>query len=135
MLLLCEDAVRVKKCGATYQQCLQSYFKEQIGHNLEVYVDDIIVKTRRGDSLINDLEKTFTNLRCFNIRLNPEKCTFEVPRGKLLGYIITRCDIEANPDKISAIVEIGQVRNVNDVQWPGQECQGCPTAHGVPPCS
>jgi hypothetical protein len=68
---------------------MQSCFKGQIGCNLEVYIDDIIVKTRRGDSLINDLEETFTNLRRFNIRLNQEKCTFGVPRGKLLGYIIT----------------------------------------------
>jgi hypothetical protein len=58
---------------------MQSCFKGQIGCNLEVYIDDIIVKTRRGDSLINDLEETFTNLRCFNIRLNQQKCTFGVP--------------------------------------------------------
>jgi hypothetical protein len=75
--------------------------------NLEVYVDDIIVKTQQGSSVILDLEKTFTNLRHFNIRLNPEKCTFGVPRGKVLGYIITKRGIEANPDKISSIAKIG----------------------------
>jgi hypothetical protein len=68
MLLLCEDAIRVKNAGATYQQCMQSCFKGQIGHNLELYVDDIVVKTTRGDSLINDLEETFANLGRFNIR-------------------------------------------------------------------
>jgi hypothetical protein len=52
----------------------------------------------------------------FSIRLNSEKCIIGVPRGKLLGYIITQHGIEANPDKISAIAEIGQVRNVKDVQ-------------------
>jgi hypothetical protein len=72
-----------------------------------VYVNDIVVKTRCGDSLILDLEETFTNL---------EKCTFRVPRGKLLGYIIMKHGIEANLDKISAIAEIGQVRNVKDIQ-------------------
>jgi hypothetical protein len=96
---------------------MQSYFKEQIGRNLDVYINDIIVKTRHGDSLILDLEETFTNLRHFNITLNPKKCTFGIPQGKLLGYIITKRGIEANPDKISAIAEIGQVKSVKDVQW------------------
>jgi hypothetical protein len=53
------------------------------------------------------LEETFNNLRQFNIKLNLEKCTFGVPQGKLLGYMITEHDIEVNPDKISAIAEIG----------------------------
>jgi hypothetical protein len=73
MLLLCEDVIRVKNAGATYQQCMQSCFKGQIGHNLELYIDDIVVKTTRGDSLINDLEETFANLGRFNIRLDPDK--------------------------------------------------------------
>jgi hypothetical protein len=58
---------------------MQSCFKGQIGHNLEVYADNIVVKTWQSSSLIIDLEETFTNLRNFNIKLNPEKCTFEVP--------------------------------------------------------
>jgi hypothetical protein len=82
---------------------------------LEVYVDDFIVKTRHDSCLILDLKETFTNVRHFNIRLNPKKCTFGVPWGKLLGYIITKSGIEVNPDKISAITEIGQVRNIKDV--------------------
>jgi hypothetical protein len=53
----------------------------------------------------------------FNIILNIEKCTFRVPRGKFLGYIITERDIEANPNEILAIVETGQVRNIKDIQW------------------
>jgi hypothetical protein len=57
-------------------------------------------------------------------QLNPEKCTFGVPQGELLGYIITKCGIKANPDKISAITKIGQVRNVKDVQ----RLMGCPVA-------
>jgi hypothetical protein len=86
---------------------MQFCFKGQIGRNLEVYVDNIIVKSRHSSSLITDLEETFNNLRCFNIKLNWEKCTFGVPRGKLLGYIITERGIEGNLDKISAIAEIG----------------------------
>jgi hypothetical protein len=62
------------------------------------------------------LEETFNNLQRFNIKLNPIKCTFRVPRGKLLSYIITKCHIEANPDKISAIIEMEPVKNVKDIQ-------------------
>jgi hypothetical protein len=106
----------LKNTRVTYHWCMQSCFEGQIRYNLEVYVDDIIIKTRQSSSLIADLEETFTNVRRFNIRLNPEKCTFGVPWGKLLGYIITKRGIEANPDKISAIAEIDQFKNVKDVQ-------------------
>jgi hypothetical protein len=64
---------------ATYQWCMQSCFEGQIGCNMEVYVNDIVVKTRQSSSFIADLDETFTNLWHFNIRLNREKCTFEVP--------------------------------------------------------
>jgi hypothetical protein len=98
---------RLKNAWATYQQCMQFCFKGQIGCNLEVYVNDIIVKSQKSNILIVGLEEEFNNLRRFNIMLNPEKCTFRVPWGKLLGYIITECGIEANPNKILAIAEIG----------------------------
>jgi hypothetical protein len=55
-----------------------------------------MIKSQNSDSLISDLEETFNNLWWFNIKLNPEKCTFRDPQGKLLGYIISECDIEAN---------------------------------------
>jgi hypothetical protein len=74
------------------------------------------VKSRRSSNLIVDLEETFNILKWYNIMLNPEKCTFGVPRGKLLGYVITECGIEANPNKMLAIAKIGQVRNVKDIQ-------------------
>jgi hypothetical protein len=70
----------LKNVGATYQWCMQFYFKGKIGCNLEVYVADIIIKSRQSESLITDLEETFNNLRRFNIKLNPEKCTSGSPR-------------------------------------------------------
>jgi hypothetical protein len=90
---------------------MQFCFKEQIGRNLKV----IMTKSRKSDNIISDLEETFNNLRWFNIKLNPEKCTFGVPWGKLMGYIITERGIEINPDKILTIAKMGQVRNVKDV--------------------
>ena len=65
---------------------------------------------------ITNLAATFTNLRRLNIRLNPEKCVFGVPKGKLLGYIVSECGIEANPKKIMAISNMGPIRNVKGVQ-------------------
>ena len=66
--------------------------------------------------LIANLAATFVNLQRFNIRLNPEKCVFRVPKGKLLGYIISERDFEANPEKITAISNMGPIRNVKGVQ-------------------
>ena len=81
-----------------------------------VYVDDIVVKTAQACDLIMNLAAMFTNLRRFNIKLNPEKCVFGVPKGKLLGYIVFECGIEANPKKITAISNIGPICNVKGVQ-------------------
>ena len=69
--------------GATFQRCIQKCFREQIGHNLEVYVDDIVLKSSAATQLIGNLEETFSNLRTNHIKLNPEKCVFGVPVRKL----------------------------------------------------
>ena len=74
--------------------------------NAEVYVDDIMVKVREERTLIADLEETFANLRKVNIKLNPNKCVFGVPSGKLLGFLVSHRRIEANPDKIKAIEQM-----------------------------
>ena len=66
-------------------------------------MDDIVVKTKDKATLVRDLEETFANLRKINLKLNPEKCVFGVPSGKLLGFFLSQCEIEANPDKIKAI--------------------------------
>jgi hypothetical protein len=69
------------------QRCLQ----EQIGRNVHAYVDDMVVKTKQSGTLLDDLEETFAaNLRRYRMKLNPEKCTFGVPAGQLLGYIISQ---------------------------------------------
>jgi hypothetical protein len=71
----------LQKAGATYQRCMQACLKEQIGHNIEVYVDDIIIKSSKADSLLKDLREIFANLARYNIKLNPKKCSFRVPTG------------------------------------------------------
>jgi hypothetical protein len=89
----------IRNAGATYQRCMQHIFREHIGPTVEAYIDDIVVKTKRVSNLINDLNVAFKCLRAKNIKLNPEKCVFGVPRGMLLGFIISECGIEANPKK------------------------------------
>ena len=84
-------------------------FGDLIRRTVEAYVDDIIVKSKRADHLIADLGQTFAKLRANGIKLNPEKCVFEVPRGMLLGFIVSERGIEANPEKISAITRMGLI--------------------------
>ena len=67
---------------------------------MEVYVDDVVVKIRHVESLVDNLRLTFDNLRTYDIKLNPEKCAFGVPAGKLLGFIVSGRGTEANPAKI-----------------------------------
>jgi hypothetical protein len=78
---------------------MQHIFGEHIGPTVEAYVDDIVVKTKKASDLINVLDVAFKCLREKNIKLNPEKCVFGVPRGMLLGFIVSKHGIEANPKK------------------------------------
>ena len=91
---------------------MQACLLEQIGRNIYVYVDDIVVTTRNEASLVDDLRETFANLNKYQIKLNPLKCTFGVPAGQLLGYLISARGIEANPEKIKAIVKMEKPTNV-----------------------
>jgi hypothetical protein len=79
-------------------------------------VYDVVVKTRNSDTLITDLEDTFTSLREYRWKLNPNKCVFGVPSGKLLGFIISHHGIEANPEKISATTKMKAPTCINVVQ-------------------
>ena len=91
------------------------YFGDLIGRTIEAYVDDILVKSRWADQLVADLEQTFTKLQANGIKLNPEKCVFDVLRGMLLGFIFSEHGIEANPEKISAITRMGPIQNMKGV--------------------
>jgi len=105
----------LRNAGATYQQCMLHVFGERIGSTVEVYVDDIVVKSKKRGDLIQDLEIAFSCLCANKIKLNPEKCVFGVPRGMLLGYIVSRRGMEANPEKVSAVARMGPIRDVKGV--------------------
>ena len=95
---------------------MQACLKEQLGRNIQVYVDDIVIKTKEEASLIDDLHETFANLDRYRIKLNPDKCAFGVPSGQLLGYLISARGIEANPKKIKAILAMEKPKNIRGVQ-------------------
>ena len=82
---------------------MQKFLLKQLGRNAHVYVDDVVVKTEKRGTLLEDLKETFENLRGFQIKLNPEKCVFGVPAGQLLGFLVSERGIECNPVKIKAI--------------------------------
>jgi len=91
-------------------------FGKHIGSTVEAYVDNIVVKSKKRGDLIQDLEIAFGCLRANKIKLNPEKCIFSVPRGMLLGYIVSQHGIEANPEKVLAIARMGPIRDSKGVQ-------------------
>ena len=106
----------LRNARATYQRCMLHVFGEHIGLTVEAYVDDIVVKSKKRGDLVQDLKITFSYLRANKIKLNPEKCVFDVPRGMLLGYIVSQYDIEANPKKVSAIARMGPIRDIKGMQ-------------------
>ena len=106
----------LKNAGATYQRMIQTRLEKQISKIVEAYVDDVIIKTRHVESLIDDLRLTFDNLRTNDIKLNPEKCVFGVPAGKLLGFIVSNRGIEANPAKIRALSQLATPTELKQVQ-------------------
>src|SRR5437667_870495 len=114
----------LKNAGATYQRAMQRCLHDQLGRNVEAYVDDVVIKSRVKEDLISDLSKTFTNLRRFRWKLNPEKCVFGVPSGKLLGFIVSYRGIEANPEKLKDIFRMNSPTKLKDVQ----KLMGCMAA-------
>ena len=91
-------------------------FIHKIGRNVEVYVDDMLVKSLDKKKHLDDLQETFDTLRRYNIKLNPSKCAFGVSLGKFLGFMVSHRRIKANPDKIQAILNMEPPRNIKEVQ-------------------
>jgi len=106
----------LKNARATYQRCIQTCLANQWGRNVEAYVDDVVIKTKAPDDFIKDIEEMFISLRRYRWKLNPEKCVFSVPSGKLLGFIISNRGIEANPEKIAAITNMRPPTSQKHVQ-------------------
>ena len=107
---------RLKNVGAKYQRLMNKMFTHQLGRNVQVYVDDMLVKSVCENNHLNDLQETFNTLQSYNMKLNPSKCVFGVTARKFLGFMVTQRAIEVNPEKVRAILELETPRTVKTVQ-------------------
>jgi hypothetical protein len=106
----------LKNVGATYQRMMQNCLRSQIGCNIQVYIDDVVITTRKEESLISDLAETFDNLNRYKLKLNPTKCSFGVSTGQLMGFMVSARGIEGNLEKIQAILPMGKPIKPHDIQ-------------------
>ncbi|GJS16354.1 reverse transcriptase domain-containing protein [Tanacetum coccineum] len=106
----------LRNVGATYQRLVDKAFHKQIGRNLEVYVDDLVIKSRTKDELIRDMEETFQTLREINMKLNPKKCTFGIEEEMFLGYKVSTRGLKVCPDKVDAVLSLPFPKCLKDVQ-------------------
>ena len=96
----------LKNTGATYQRLMNKMFAHQIGRNVQIYVDDMLVKSRKEDDHLDDLRETFNTLCSYNMKLNLGKCAFRVMAGKFLRFMVSQRGIEVNLNKIQVIIEM-----------------------------
>ena len=107
--------LRLKNVGATYELCMLRCFDSLVDDVLEAYVDDIMVKTQYTSQLVQNLERAFERLYHHGVKLNPEKCVFGVPKGTILGFIVSERGIKANLEKIAEINRLGPIKNLKGV--------------------
>ena len=106
----------LKNAGATYQRLVNKIFSKQIGRNMEVYVDDMLIKSKEELAHLNDLKEMFATLKQYQMRLNLSKCVFGVASWKFLGFVVSLRGIEANLEKVQAIINMASPRTVKEVQ-------------------
>ena len=106
----------LKNAGSTYQRMMTKMFEPQLGKNVEVYIDDMVVKSKLVSEHVMDLTSIFEILREHKLRLNASKCSFRVGSGNFLGYMVTHRRIEVNPDQIKAINNLQPPRNPKEIQ-------------------
>ena len=106
----------LKNAGATYQRLVNYMFRPQIGRNVKVYVDDMLVKSLDEEKHLDNLQETFDTLRRHQMKLNLSKCAFGVSLRKFLGFMVSQRGIEANSDKIQAILDMEPLMNIKEVQ-------------------
>ncbi|GJV72025.1 reverse transcriptase domain-containing protein [Tanacetum coccineum] len=106
----------LRNAGATYQRLVDKAFHKQISRNLEVYVDDLVIKSRTEDEIVRDIEETFKTLREINIKLNPKKCTFGVEERMFLGYKVNSEGLKVCSDKVDDVLSLPSPKCLKDVQ-------------------
>ena len=106
----------LKNAEATYQRLVNRMFQKRIGSSMEVYIDDILVKSVKAKLHVDHLAESFQVLKDYKVKLNPTKCAFGVSTGKFLGFIVNNYGIEANPDKIKAVLDMQPPSNTKEIQ-------------------
>ena len=106
----------LKNAGAAYQRMVNRMFQKQIGISMEVYIDNMLVKSTTPNLHIAHLAEAFQILKEYNMKLNPSKCAFGVSTEKFLGFIVNNRGIEANPDKIKFVLDMSSPSNIKEVQ-------------------
>ena len=106
----------LKNAGSTYQRMMTKMFKPQLGRNIEVYIDDMVIKSKVVSGHVGDLTSIFGILIKYKLRLNASKCSFGVGSRRFWGYMVTHRGIEVNPDQIKAINDLQVPRNPKEVQ-------------------
>ena len=105
----------LKNVRATYQRIMTRMFKPLLRRSIEIYIDDMVVKSKAESEHVNDLGRIFEILRRHKLRLNASKCSFGVGLGKFLGYMVTHYGIKVNPDQIKAINDLQPPWNPKEV--------------------
>ncbi|GJU55218.1 reverse transcriptase domain-containing protein [Tanacetum coccineum] len=106
----------LKNADATYERLVDKAFDNQVGRNIEVYVDDLVIKSHTEAEMLRDIDETFRTLRKINIKLNPKKCTFEAVEGMFLGYMISLKGIKPCLDKTDVVLQLPSPRTIKEVQ-------------------
>ena len=106
----------LKNVGSIYQRMMTRMFELQLGKNIEIYIDDMVVKSKMVSKHLGDLRTIFEILKKYKLRLNASKCSFGMGSGKFLGYMVTHRGIEVNPDQIKAINNLQSPWNPGEVQ-------------------
>ena len=107
----------LKNVRAIYQRLVNQMFNKQIGRKMEVYVDDMLVKSKEEEDHLDDLKETFNTLRPYSMKLNPSKCAFGVSSGKFLNFMVSQRGIEENPEKVRVILEMSSPKTIKEVQF------------------
>ena len=106
----------LKNADATYQRLMTKIFKPLIARTMEVYIDDIVVKSKTQVAHVQHLEEAFHLMWAYNMKLNPTKCAFGINAGKLLGFMVTQRGIEVNPTQVKVVIETPTPNNKKELQ-------------------
>ncbi|KAI5316275.1 hypothetical protein L3X38_045451 [Prunus dulcis] len=106
----------LRNAGATYQRAMNSIFHDMIGHSLEVYIDDVVIKSPEEENHISSLRKAFLRMRQHKLKMNPKKCVFGVQAGNFLGFLVHQRGIEIDKNKAKSIMEALPPRNKKELQ-------------------